>query len=529
AARAQEKIGEIETLWGRLKTSPAWTDDVEADLAGLITIIHKLTGLSASFGLGRVAETAAPLEVLLRGLEADRSLANADRMEHAAFMITALLKATEETVFTPQPDQAVVEELSQRVVLVGPDRVENCSIALKLEHYGYETTTAEESKYAFAAIVDQTPALVILIDAEGGFGEAFLASFADGQGMPPLLVISEVDSFESRLAAARAGCVTYLVRPGELSDLVDWVERITGAVPEDPYRVLIVDDDPYLTEAYALILEAAGMLPSVLSDPRKIFERIEDETPDVILVDLYMPDVSGFDLAKVVRQTKRYLGIPIIFLSTQDELSRRRHALIFGGDDFLAKPISGDELILAVKVRAARARSLRTLMDRDSLTGLLNHGRICDDLAQEVARAERAGHPLTLAILDLDHFKRVNDSYGHQAGDTILWSLGKLLSKRLRKSDIVGRYGGEEFAVILTDTDTNTAFYVIDEIRRIFEAVPREADGEAYRLTLSAGLSGWERGMSAEDLIELADSYLYKAKAQGRNRVVTGEGFDEES
>ena len=102
--------------------------------------------------------------------------------------------------------------------------------------------------------------------------------------------------------------------------------------------------------------------------------------------------------------------------------------------------------------------------------------------------------------------------------------MGRLLSKRLRRSDSVGRYGGEEFAIIFKDTDTNTAFYVTDEIRRIFARVPREMDGDQFHLTLSAGISGWEPGMTAEDMIELADSYLYKAKAQGRNRVVTGEG-----
>lgn len=520
---AQEDIGRIGSLWENLAASRGWSDKVAADFDKLVSKVDKLARSSGASQPSKITDLAAPLLLLLRGLEADRSLANADRREQTAVLVAGLAEAAAAPLLSEKSTDRPEPQSRRRLILVGDDHAENCSIALKLEHYGYDTLTSEAVEETLKLITDQPPALVILVNAETELGVQFMSLYSDLDGPPPLIAISSMDDFNLRLAAARAGCIAYLVRPGELADLIDWVDRISGAVPEDPYRVLIVDDDAYLSESYALMLEATGMNATVLNDPRKIFERIEENSPDVILMDLYMPRVSGFELAKVVRQTKRYLGISIIFLSTEGEMSKLRRVLGLGGDDFLAKPLAPDQLVMAISVRAARARALRALMDRDSLTGLLNHTRICEDLDQEVARAERAGHSLSLAILDLDHFKRVNDKYGHQAGDTVLWSVGRLLSKRLRRSDSVGRYGGEEFAIIFKDTDTNTAFYVTDEIRRIFARVPREMNGDQFHLTLSAGISGWEPGMTAEDMIELADSYLYKAKAQGRNRVVTGE------
>lgn len=524
ARAAQEDIGRIGALWANLSSSRGWSEKVAAELAKLVAAVDQLARSSGAAGLSRIADLAAPLVLLLRGLEADQSLANADRREQTAALVAGLAEAAAAPLLAEKSSARPEPQARRRLILVGEDHGENCSIALKLEHYGYDTLTSEALEEALQSIVAQPPELVILVNAENEFGAQFMARYPALDGPPPLIAISNKDDFNLRLAAARAGCIAYLVRPGELADLIDWVDRVSGAVPEDPYRVLIVDDDAYLSESYALMLEAAGMNVAVLNDPRKIFERIEENSPDVILMDLYMPRVSGFELARVVRQTKRYLGISIIFLSSEGEMSKLRRVLDLGGDDFLARPVAPDQLVMAISVRAARARALRALMDRDSLTGLLNHTRICEDLEQEVARAERAGHSLSLAILDLDNFKRVNDKYGHQAGDTVLWSVGRLLSKRLRRSDSVGRYGGEEFAIVFKDTDTNTAFYVTDEIRRIFARVPREMEGDQFHLTLSAGISGWEPGMTAEDMIELADSYLYKAKAQGRNRVVTGEG-----
>ena len=190
-----------------------------------------------------------------------------------------------------------------------------------------------------------------------------------------------------------------------------------------------------------------------------------------------------------------------------------------GGDDFLQKPIADNNLLLAVRARAERFRQLRIHMHNDGLTGLLNHANIKTHLESEVARAQRQNEALSFAILDIDKFKQVNDTYGHPVGDRVIKSVARMLKKRLRKSDIIGRYGGEEFAIILTETDITTASKVIDDIRDNFSQIVQQYNEIQFNCTLSAGVAQLTTGDTLNNLIKLADEALYEAKNSGRNRV----------
>jgi len=195
-------------------------------------------------------------------------------------------------------------------------------------------------------------------------------------------------------------------------------------------------------------------------------------------------------------------------------------ALRLGGDDFLTKPVQISHLISSVASRTLRSRTLRALMIRDSLTGLLNHTATEERLIAEVARAQRHHRLLAYTLIDLDNFKKVNDTYGHATGDRVLVSLARLLQQRLRKSDVIGRIGGEEFVIIFTDTDGPTAVRVLNEIRERFSFVRHTGGGQHFYVTLSGGVAGYPEHLEAVSLSEAADRALYEAKQQGRNRVV---------
>jgi len=195
-------------------------------------------------------------------------------------------------------------------------------------------------------------------------------------------------------------------------------------------------------------------------------------------------------------------------------------ALNLGGDRFLTKPVRADELIPEVAARAKRSRVIRALMAHDSLTGLYNHSHIVELLETEVARARRNTKPLCHAMIDLDFFKRVNDTHGHAVGDRVLQSLAHLLQRRLRKTDIIGRYGGEEFAIILPDTVAAGAMQVLDEVRTTFAQIRHESPRGAFMVTLSAGVAEYPRFAAAAELSRAADTALYRAKGEGRDRVV---------
>ena len=152
-----------------------------------------------------------------------------------------------------------------------------------------------------------------------------------------------------------------------------------------------------------------------------------------------MPNCHGKELAAAIRQENAYLPIPIVFLSAEDDTSKQLDVMTIGGDDFLVKPIHPEHLVAAVVTRAKRFRALRGLMVRDSLTGLLNHTTTNEQTKIELARARRIKNSLSFALLDIDHFERVNDQYGHPAGDRVIKSLSNLLKKRLRATDVIGR------------------------------------------------------------------------------------------
>ena len=293
-----------------------------------------------------------------------------------------------------------------------------------------------------------------------------------------------------------------------------------------PQRVLVVDDDTDLAEHYRLVLLSAGIVVEVLHRPEQIIDRLGAFRPELVLMDLYMPDYPGQELAGVIRQYDNWASLPIVYLSAETDLELQIQAVGRGADDFLTKPISDAHLVAAVRVRIDRARQLSAQISRDSLTGLLKHAAIKEMVDIEVARSQRNGTLITVAMLDIDHFKTVNDTYGHAVGDLVISSVAMLLRQRLRRSDIVGRYGGEEFAVILPECSEEDAYRLIEDIRLRFSTVHFNHEGREFTCTLSAGLASSRKlpDHGGAELLVAADEALYVSKRGGRNQVQTATG-----
>jgi diguanylate cyclase (GGDEF)-like protein len=307
----------------------------------------------------------------------------------------------------------------------------------------------------------------------------------------------------------------------EIGRLIDAVDKLTERIDQEPYHVLIVDDDPEQVAFHAHILQQVGMITSVVTDPRNVIKVLVESKPEIILMDMYMPGCSGAELASVIRQQPAFVSIPIVFLSVEDNLDKQMEALGLGADDFLQKPIKPDHLVASLTNRVERTRGMRYLMERDSLTGLLNHTNLREQLAREVLRSRRTGTEICFVMIDLDHFKSVNDTYGHLTGDNVLKGLARLLNERLRKTDIIGRYGGEEFGAILLNTNIENAERIMNEIRQNFSQIRQYADSKEFFVTFSCGIASFKDFDQPSELGEAADKAMYEAKQRGRNLVVT--------
>lgn len=529
AADLPGKLDEIHRYWQQLATAQWSVELIEA----LHLRIHTLAGSGGTFGFNRLSEQARAVERVLKRCIEEKSQEFWDSQSGClAPMLAALSQAASEPVAETIPLSSKGKAVAAKppsggrclIYLVEDNTTLAESMALQLEHFGYLVRTFHGSEALAQALTSERPMAVVMdiVLPQGVMAGAKAIREADAEEAEPvpLIFISSRNDLQARLEAIRAGGDAYFVKPVDIHALIARLDKVTERTQPEAYRILIVEDDATLASHYALVLSEAGMDVETLTRPLEIMESLARSTPDLILMDVYMPDCSGLELAKLVRQQDSYLSIPIVFLSSEDNLDKQFRALRTGGDDFLTKPIADEYLLSSVSIRAERARLIRSLMAQDSLTGLLNHAKIKEQLVIEESRHRRMQAAFTFVMIDIDHFKAVNDNYGHMTGDRVIKSLSRLLQQRLRKSDSIGRYGGEEFAVILADCDVAAATRLLDDIRTSFAAIAHRHEGEPFSVTFSAGLASFPLCDSAAELNRVADEALYEAKRLGRNRVV---------
>ncbi|MDO9219479.1 MAG: diguanylate cyclase, partial [Thiobacillus sp.] len=257
----------------------------------------------------------------------------------------------------------------------------------------------------------------------------------------------------------------------------------------------------------------------IVNDPRETLNALKQFNPDLILMDMYMPNCTGVEVARIIRQHSEFLSIPIVYLSGETNVALQVDAMRLGGDHFLTKPFNPVFLNTIVKSKIERYRALRRSMYHDSLTGLLNHSSGKNMLEVLLSGIAHEGGFLSVVMLDIDHFKQVNDRYGHPTGDQVIRSLSWLLKQRLRKHDMICRYGGEEFLIGLPHTDAEQAFSIMERIRHDFSQIHHPHGDSHFLTTISAGISTYPLAKTGDALIKTADQALYQAKHDGRNRI----------
>ncbi|MEW9681476.1 diguanylate cyclase [Pseudomonas sp. TE50-2] len=518
AQRVIHQARQILEIWQRLQRGE-WSS---GDLGELCEANLRLQRYAERFEQPEHGSLSTAIGQTLRAIEANSARLNSELISE----LNRLMQRLSRTGLRKgdQLDNVPLPPLRKPVYIVLQDHDRAERLAQQLEFFGLSVQALCSAEAFQASMSERLPSAIVMdVDFTGaGIGLQLAAQAQQGLEQPvPLLFFSlhETDT-PTRLAAVRAGGQEFLTGTLDASSLLEKLELLTSATQYDPFRVLVIDDSRAQALHTERTLNSAGIITRTLTEPIRTMSELADFQPDLIILDMYMPACTGPELAKVIRHNDRYVSVPIIYLSAEDDLDKQLDAMSEGGDDFLTKPIRSRHLVTTVRNRAARARHLKARMVRDSLTGLYNHTHILQLLEDCSFRARREVQPLSFAMLDIDHFKKINDRHGHPMGDRVIKSLALFLKQRLRKTDFIGRYGGEEFAIVMPNTGLEAAHKVLDEIRRRFAEIHYPAQPHDLQCTFSAGVVQLDEQLDALTMASAADEALYRAKHAGRNCVV---------
>ncbi len=359
------RLDDIRRLFRLIGTSE-W-DGARFD--DLHRLVHSLVGSSGTFGLPRVAEAARTLELTLAALT-DRlhpQVAELEGLESSLLRLDVVLQSELNTTAPTllEPQGLPRRDLSPLVYIVEDDLDQASQLMEVLQREDYRVRHfAELDDFVQAGARDEEPALIIMdmVFPEGDVAgaEAIDKLRHECLHCPPALFLSVRDDIKARLAAYRTGACRYLVKPVDNDKLLRVVGQLTNRMPATPYRVMLVDDEPLLLQAQADVLAQAGLEVRTISEPLQALEVIKQFQPEVLVLDVYMPEVSGPELAALLREGDAYATLPILFLSSESDISKQLLALNLGGDDFLLKPVDPQHLITAVVARARRYREHST-------------------------------------------------------------------------------------------------------------------------------------------------------------------------
>ncbi|MGI8783527.1 MAG: GGDEF domain-containing response regulator [Acidobacteriota bacterium] len=526
------RVADLEVQLQRLQ---AQSCDMEAQRR-LVRLFHGLAGSGGTYGFSQVSsvssqgeqEVGATIETSQQPTSTDlnrwRLYVESIKTElDPASVLPSELSASgaPPVCETPHSITAPIDTL-----LVHTDAEVHQKVSLLAQREGISlrivTTKAEAQESCRRKMPDGIITDSRLSDGSGYEVVEMIRSIPGGDSTAAVIV-DGVSDFLDKVEAIRCGADGFYDKPIDWENVMRRMQHLMEKTHTEAARILYVEDDETQSSLVQAILESVGYTVCICNDPKTFETDLKSFHPDLVLMDVLLPDVTGYELVKYIRQLENYATLPIIFLTTQNELQGRIEGAKAGGDGRLIKPVAPGLLLSAVAARIERAQFLKKLLERDGLTQLLSHTAFLERAKTLVAyrKRQKAG-PTAMAMVDLDHFKLINDTYGHAVGDTVLTELAALFRRRLRLSDLVGRYGGEEFAIILDNLQGKDAVRLMTRLLEEFASIEHEAnDGTRFCVTFSAGIamldqSRWE----LEQWKQAADAALYEAKASGRCRVL---------
>jgi len=463
-----------------------------------------------------------------------------------------------------QEQQPVGAPYKKKVLIADDSQVSLASLEKMFSTSLFYTIRASNGKEAYERAVCELPDLILLdvmMPEMNGFEVARILKEDSRTHSIPIIMVTALDDPEHEHAGREAGAEEYLAKPVRPQELIaranslialrqyrdqliirnhsQWsfiVDKHSDDAAPEPQKelplVLLVEDNESDAELVRHFLKDLPLRIERLANGADAVELCQTGKADLMLLDILLPGLNGFEVCRQVKSSEKGKDLPIVVITCLEDMDSRLKCIELQTDDFLVKPIVGRELQARVKILLEKKKQLDRLRSHyeealnsavvDWLTGLYNHGYFKKYLDLEIKKSLRQRFPVTLIMIDIDNFKAVNDAYGHPTGDVILQELAQVVRKAVREVDLVARYGGDEFAVVLPYSDGHRALRVahrIDEAIKTHGFSPK-ASAPKTRLTVSMGVAGYpEDAVHVDELIHSADQKLYEAKIKGKNQI----------
>lgn len=374
---------------------------------------------------------------------------------------------------------------------------------------------------AFEASAPQVELIILDVIMPGvSQNEVFEFAHSQFKSGTPVITCSGLFTLETRLAAVRAKVCDFIVKPITNTSLIEKINRVLQYQKNSQYTIVLVDDQESMGTFYKTIFNQHNIHVEYIQTAEELFDSLDDLKPDLFLLDMFMPDINGIEIATMLRQEEKFDFAPIVFLTSDETTETKLSVLEHGADDVITKQTPADLVARQVIARLNRSNVISNFVSRDALTGVLNHGQIIESASNILRLSKRNHSKNVMALIDLDNFKVVNDTYGHGSGDRVLSTLGQQLRRSLRDTDQIGRYGGEEFIVILQGVELDDAIDKLNDMRENFGQLKFKHGKSTFSVTFSAGIVSLNEFTQIRSALNVADSRLYEAKAAGRNKVI---------
>jgi diguanylate cyclase (GGDEF)-like protein len=497
--RAKQQIEVLERFAASL-TENCYSQDLQLQAN---QSAHSLAGSLGTFGFSEGSRVARQIEGFLKLGPA----LNASEIDQMQGLIAFLKQAIEQS---SRPDLPMSDH-RPLLLVVDRDRAIAEELVREAEQLGLRSTIASDLNTARDLLYHQAPSVVVFDpDCSDNLadGLSLLNEFHCRKPPVPVVVFTAHSSLSDRIEIVRQGGRAFLTKTTPVSQVLESVQQVLQQTTRAEAKVMVVDDDPNTLTMLQSLLTPWGLRLTALEDPKKFWEMLEASTPDLLILDVEMPELTGIELCQVVRNDPRWNGLPILFLTAHNEPSTVNQVFAVGADDFVSKPLIGPELVTRIINRIERIKLLRRMAETDPLDF-----------------AKRYTQPLCLAILDIDHFKQVNHRYGHATGDAVLRQIGHLLHHSLRSEDVVARWGGGEFVIGLYGmTKADGVQRLTQLLKTLREQTFTAPNHPPFQVTYSAGVAQYsEDGFDLQSLYQSADAALAAAKQAGRDRILAAQ------